>query len=148
MPKLDGPNATSWRTVHMKSWSSGSWNTMPTRRRISPRFGLATVNPPMSTVPLSGYVDAVEVQDEGGLARTVGAEHGYALASFDGELDAVECHMSVGVGERDVGDVNRWGVHGTIQAHTAIVVAATAGRRHTNHRALPSSSASNGIEPE
>ena len=34
-PRLSGPNATSSRTVGMNSWSSGSWNTSPTRARRS-----------------------------------------------------------------------------------------------------------------
>lgn len=36
-PRLAGPKATSRPTVGMNSWSSGSWNTMPTRRRTSRR---------------------------------------------------------------------------------------------------------------
>ena len=34
-PRLAGPKATSSQTVGMKSWSSGSWKTIATRRRIS-----------------------------------------------------------------------------------------------------------------
>ena len=34
-PRFSGPNATSSRTVGMNSWSSGSWNTRPTRARSS-----------------------------------------------------------------------------------------------------------------
>ena len=33
-PAAAGPNATSSRTVGMNNWSSGSWKTMPTLRRI------------------------------------------------------------------------------------------------------------------
>ena len=50
-PRLAGPNATSSRTVDMNSWSSGSWNTIPTRRRISARFAFSTASPPTVTVP-------------------------------------------------------------------------------------------------
>ncbi len=51
-PAAAGPNATSSRTVGMKSWSSGSWKTMPTRRRTSAMFRLSTGNPATVTVPV------------------------------------------------------------------------------------------------
>ena len=53
-PRLSGPNATSSATVGRKSWSSGSWKTMPTVRRMSGRVPLVTGMPPMSTLPRSG----------------------------------------------------------------------------------------------
>ncbi len=98
-------------------------------------------------VALLGCVDAVEVQDQGGLAGTIRTEHGDALAIGDDEIHAVECRVPVGIGEGDVAEMNCRGAHGAIQAHTAMVVAATAGSRHANHRAGASSSASDGIEP-
>ena len=50
-PSLAGPKATSSRTVGMKSWSSGSWKTMPTRRRTSAGWRLSTGSPATRTVP-------------------------------------------------------------------------------------------------
>jgi len=50
-PKLRGPKATSSRMVGMKSWSSGFWNTRPTRRRTSPTvFGVRRM-PSARTAP-------------------------------------------------------------------------------------------------
>ena len=51
-PKFAGPNATSSATVGMNSWSSGSWKTIPTRRRISRRCSLTTGSPATATVPV------------------------------------------------------------------------------------------------
>ena len=50
-PRFAGPNATSSATVGRNSWSSGSWKTIPTRRRISARFGFSTGSPPTVTDP-------------------------------------------------------------------------------------------------
>ena len=55
-PRFAGPNATSSRTVGMKSWSSGSWKTMPTRRRISLRLSFATGRPPTSTARAAAWM--------------------------------------------------------------------------------------------
>ncbi len=51
-PAAAGPNATSSRTVGMKSWSSGSWKTMPTRRRTSAMCRGPTSSPATVTVPV------------------------------------------------------------------------------------------------
>lgn len=51
IPAAAGPNATSSRTVGMNSWSSGSWKTMPTLRRISAMFFAETGSPATVTVP-------------------------------------------------------------------------------------------------
>ena len=79
-PRLAGPNATSSRTVGMNSWSSGSWNTMPTRRRISARLARSTASPPTVTDPSARRVDAVEGEHERRLAGAVGSEDGDPLA--------------------------------------------------------------------
>ena len=55
IPRLVGPNATSARTEPMNSWSSGSWKTMPTRRRISARFGFSTGQSADLTVPAPAW---------------------------------------------------------------------------------------------
>lgn len=53
-PKLRGPKAMSSKTVGMKSWSSGFWNTMPTRRRISLSVFLPSSIPSASIFPENG----------------------------------------------------------------------------------------------
>ena len=53
-PRLAGPKATSSATVGMNSWSSGSWNTIPTRRRISLRCSAATGRPATAILPAPG----------------------------------------------------------------------------------------------
>ena len=63
-PKLAGPKATSSCTVGMNSWSSGSWKTMPTRWRISRRFGFVTGEPAHLHLAGPAAEDAVEVEDE------------------------------------------------------------------------------------
>ena len=50
-PRLSGPNATSSRTVGMNSWSSGSWNTSPTRARRSRTSSCPTRRPATSSLP-------------------------------------------------------------------------------------------------
>ena len=64
----------------MNSWSSGSWNTMPTRRRIS---GGSPWRPAARDRdgPGAGGEDAVEVQHQRGLAGAVGAEQRDPLAA-------------------------------------------------------------------
>ena len=103
-----GPNATSSRTVGMNNWSSGSWNTMPTRRRISRRFSFSTGSPVTVTEPELGVEDAVEVEDERGLAGAVRPEHGHPLALLDDEVDAVQRLVPSGIPEHDVADLERW----------------------------------------
>ena len=90
IPRLRGPKATSSRTLPMNSWSSGSWKTIPTRRRISARFSFTTGSPETVDGAAPGEQDPVEVQDEGGLAGAVGTEHGDALAPVDVQVDAEE----------------------------------------------------------
>ena len=102
-PAAAGPKATSSRTVGMKSWSSGSWKTMPTRRRISARCRFPTGSPATRDGAGARVEDAVEVQDEGGLARAVGAEQGDAFAAADGQVDAEEGLVAVGVGVGEAG---------------------------------------------
>ena len=94
-----------------------------------------------------GSVDAVEVQDQGGLAGAIRAEYGNAFATVDREVDAVERDMPVGIREGDVGEVNCRCTHRAVQAHRASSVAANAGSRQVNHRAGSSSPAKEGIEP-
>ena len=89
-PRFAGPNATSSRTVGMNSWSSGSWNTMPTRRRISARLRLLDRQPADGDGAAAGRVDPVEGEHERRLAGAVRAEHGDPLAGLDREVDAVE----------------------------------------------------------
>jgi hypothetical protein len=50
-PALAGPNATSSATVGMNNWSSGSWNTMPTRWRIPATVASVNSTPPTLTLP-------------------------------------------------------------------------------------------------
>ncbi len=54
MPMWSGPNATSSYTVGLNSWSSGSWNTSPTRARIRRTEDRSTSVPPIRTVPWVG----------------------------------------------------------------------------------------------
>ena len=49
-----GPKATSSYTVGLNSWSSGSWNTSPTRARIRRTVDRSTTVPPIRTVPWVG----------------------------------------------------------------------------------------------
>ncbi|SKZ61441.1 Uncharacterised protein [Mycobacteroides abscessus subsp. abscessus] len=44
-PKFAGPKATSSASVGMNNWSSGSWNTSPTRRRTSRSVDFPTGEP-------------------------------------------------------------------------------------------------------
>ena len=72
---------------------------MPTRRRISARCRLPTGQPGDRHRAGAAVEDAVEVQDEGGLARAVRAEQGDPLAAGDGQVDAEQGLVAVGVGE-------------------------------------------------
>ncbi len=90
IPAAAGPNATSSRTVGMKSWSSGSWKTMPTRRRTSRHVPLVHRQPGDRDRAGAAGQDAVEVEDERRLARAVRAEQRDPLAAGDGEVHAEE----------------------------------------------------------
>ena len=83
---LSGPKATSSSTVGMKSWSSGSWKTRPTRARTWCSVSRPTVRPGDLELSLAGD-QAVEVVHEGGLAGAVGAEQRHALAVLDVQVD-------------------------------------------------------------
>ena len=74
-PRLAGPKATSASTVGMKSWSSASWKTIPTRRRTSARVRRRGRGRRRVIVPLAVLEHAVELERERRLARAVGAEH-------------------------------------------------------------------------
>ena len=89
----------------MNSWSSGSWKTMPTRRRISGMLSLVTGSPLTATLPAPAVEDAVEVQHQRGLAGTVGAEQRDPLAAVDVQVDAEQRLVAVGVGEGEPADV-------------------------------------------
>src|SRR3954470_5114502 len=104
VPNWDGPKATSSKTVGQKSWSSGSWKTRPTRRRISGGVSGRTWGPLMRAAPGGGGgegvradvgavdadgagggvgEDAVEVEEEGGFAGAVRADEGDGFAGVD-----------------------------------------------------------------
>ena len=51
---LSGPNATSLSTVGMKSWSSGSWKIIPTRRLTSGIRSGVSGSSPIRTSPADG----------------------------------------------------------------------------------------------
>ena len=90
-PRLAGPKATSSRTVGMNSWSSGSWNTMPTRRRISARLAFARRAARRRSRRRRRRVwMPLRCEHERRLAGAVGAEHGDPLAGADGEVDAAQ----------------------------------------------------------
>ena len=104
-PKLAGPKATSSPTVGMNSWSSGSWKTIPTRRRISRRVAGSTGSPPTLDAAGAGAQDAVEVQHQRRLARPVRPEQRDPLTGLDAQVDPVQGLVAVGVGERHAADV-------------------------------------------
>ena len=88
-PRFSGPNATSSPTVGMKSWSSGSWKTSPTRARSS--CSVAARRPQPGDLELALPVSsAVEVEHERRLAGAVGAEQRDALAVADVQVDAAQ----------------------------------------------------------
>ena len=88
-PRLRGPKPTSSATVVMNSWSSGSWNTSPTRARSS-RERVAAHRQPGDLELARAAQQPVEVQHQGRLAGAVRAEHGDALAVRDVEVEPVE----------------------------------------------------------
>ena len=124
-PRLAGPNSTSARTDGMNSWSSGSWKTTPTRRRISIRLASVTGSPGHRDRPGARGEDAVEVQDEGGLAGAVGSEEGDAFALVHMEVHAEQRLVAVGVGVREAAHVEDGGGHRATT--TSSVASAAAG---------------------
>ena len=97
---LSGPNATSSRTVGMKSWSSGSWKIRPTRaahvaQRLRPDPHAGDLE-----LALAGQ-QPVEPQHQRRLAGAVRAEDGDALAVRHVQVDAVERDVAVGVAVAD-----------------------------------------------
>ena len=96
----------------MNSWSSGSWKTTPTRRRISLRFGFSTGSPLDRDGPGARGEDAVEVQHQRGLARPVGPEQGDPLALVDVQVDPEQGLVAVGVGVGEAADVQDRRAHG------------------------------------
>ena len=133
-PRLAGPNATSSRTVGMNSWSSGSWKTTPTRRRISVQVVLGRpAARDTETVPGAGGEDAVEVQHQRGLAGAVGAEQGDPLALVHVEVDAEQRLVAVGVGEGQAADVEDGGSQRTV---TECQRAAECRPRHCRRRVM------------
>ena len=98
-------------------------------------------------------VDAVEVEHECGLAGAVRPEHRDALTVLDRQVDAVQRRMPVGIGERQVADLDRRRRHQHEPHHTsqaaADTAAAAAGRESAiAHSARPARCwCSTGIAP-
>jgi hypothetical protein len=98
--------------------------------------------------------DPVEVQDEGRLARPVGAEQRHALALADGDVHAVQGLGAVGVGVREAAHFKGRGHgvkgrgHGVIQAATAIRAAARGSAEAADHcRGEAATSCRTGMRP-
>ena len=85
----------------MNSWSSGSWKTMPTRRRISRRLSLATGSPEMVTLPRPGIKMPLRCSTSVVLPAPLGPEQRDPLALVHVEVDAVQRLVAVGVGVGD-----------------------------------------------
>jgi hypothetical protein len=123
-PRLRGPKATSSRTVGQKSWSSGFWNTSPTRWRnpaqVAVGDGLAE-DPHVAVAAMN----AVQVQQEGRFARAVRSQERHAPTLFDPKAEPVERAGAVGVGEGEVVDLDRGRRHGN-PARTRIAAATAA----------------------
>ena len=88
-------------TVGMNSWSSGSWKTMPTRRRISAQVGRLgrpagrrprPRPPPAARMPLRCSTSVV-------LPAPLGPSRATRSPACDGEVDAEQRLVPVGVGE-------------------------------------------------
>ena len=130
-PRFAGPKATSSRTVGMNSWSSGSWNTMPTRRRISGRC-LVDRQPGDRDGATPAVEHAVEVQHQGRLARAVGTEQGHPLALVDPRSTPKQGLVAVGVGEGQPGHYEGRGRH-TASSSAATISAAKGSREAVAH---------------
>jgi len=75
------PNATSSQTVGQNSWSSGSWNRRPTWARIRARCGSATLlKDTHRGWRVGARQQAVEVEQQGGLAGAVRPDQAHALS--------------------------------------------------------------------
>jgi hypothetical protein len=70
----------------MKSWSSGSWKTSPTRARTVAQRARAHLQPGHAQRALAAQ-QAVEVQHQRGLPGAVGSQDGDALAVADPQVD-------------------------------------------------------------
>ena len=105
-PRLAGPKATSARTLGMKSWSSESWKTIPTRRRTSARVRDSSSRPP-TAIALAALEHPVELEHQRRLAGAVGAEHGDAFALRDLQVHPGERRAAVGIGEAQPAHVER-----------------------------------------
>ena len=103
---------------------------MPTRWRTSRRLGLVTGEPGDPHLAGAATEDAVEVEDERGLAGAVRAEESDSFALVDGEVDSEERAVAIGIREGDAADVERGtssaGAH-TSTHTTAAMTAPTAG---------------------
>ena len=140
-PRLAGPKATSSRTVGMNSWSSGSWKTIPTRRRISLRCSVATGRPATATCR-PRQEDAVEVQHQRGLARPVGAEQGHPLAPARSEVDPEQRLVPVGVGVGDAVDLEGGGGRASSGGRPQAVAATSGGGGRQGQGGQPLAAAS------
>ena len=150
-PRLAGPKATSSATVGMNSWSSGSWKTIPTRRRISLKCSEVDRQAGHGHLAHPRQEHAVALEHQGGLARPVGAEQGHPLPPPDLEADPEQRLVPVGVGVGDAVDLEGGGVgrHGRSPQAVAATRAAAAGRdRAASHwPRLAARSWSTGIDP-
>ena len=75
---------------------------------LRPRCRLPTRSPATSTLPVAGLEDAVEVQHQRGLAGPVRPEQRDPLAARDGQVDAEQRLVSVGVGIGEVAHLEHW----------------------------------------
>ena len=104
-PRLAGPNATSWRTVPRKSWSSGSWKTIPTRRRISAGSPWPTGRPLTATDPAPAVRMPLRCSTRVVLPAPLGPSSATRSPAVDVQVDAEERLVAVGVGVGEAADV-------------------------------------------
>ncbi len=95
----------------MKSWSSGSWKTTPTRRRISLRFCLSTGIPETLTVPAPAVRIPLRCSTSVVLPAPLGPSRATRSPLVHVQVDAEERLVAVGVGVGEAADLEYGGAH-------------------------------------
>ena len=111
---------------------------MPTRLAHFAQVRLGDREPADPDLAGAATEDAVEVEDERGLAGAVRAEESDSFALVDGEVDSEERAVPIGVRERDAadverGDVERRGAHASTHATVAMTAPTAGSASATSH---------------
>ena len=147
-PRLDGPNPTSAATVGMNNWSSGSWKTMPTRRRISTMLVRSTSSPAILTVPARAVRMPFRCRTSVVLPAPLGPSRATRSPGWTWRSMPFRALVPIRVGELDAPHLDGGNAHRVTHPTVAMAAQISTSTPAANHwRATGAGAAVSGITP-